>query len=95
MNDELKATVSNSSFIVHRFPALLRLFERRAFVVRGDAVVFVSPVAEVEQFAAFGTEWAIGIVLPLNGLVACRTLLHKALTTGKGEGTKGKGKSGV
>jgi hypothetical protein len=99
MNDEFKATVSQfivhrSSFIVHHF-VLSRLFERGAFVVRGDAVVFVSPVAEVEQFAAFGAEWAIRIVLPLDGLVACRTLLHKALTTGKGEGTKGKGKSGV
>ena len=76
-------------------PSLLRLFERGAFVVRGDAVVFVSPVAEVEQFAAFGAERAVGIVLPLDGFVACRTFLHKALTMGKGEGIKGKGKSGV
>jgi hypothetical protein len=82
----------NSSSLI---PRLLRLFERRALVVRGHAVVFISPVAEVEQFAAFGTERAMRVVLPFDGFVTGRTLLHKALTAGRGETGKGKGKSSV
>ena len=74
-------------------PRLLRLFERGAVVVRGDAIVFVSPVAEVEQFAAFGAERAIRVVSPLDWFVAGRTLFHKAFGQ-RGRG-KGKGKSSI
>jgi hypothetical protein len=81
-----------SSFIVHRFAALLGLFERGAFVVRGDAVIFVSPVAEVEQFAACGAEGAIRVVSPLDGLIAGWTLLHKTFWR-KGKGERGKAKA--
>ena len=69
---------------------MLRLFERGAFVVCGDTIVFVSPVAEVYQFATFGAERAVRVIFPLDVLFAFRAL-HKELTTGKGKGVKGKG----
>lgn len=83
-------TAFSSSFIVHCFRALLCLFERGAFVVCGDTVVFVSPVAEVDQFAALGAERAVRVIFPLDGLFASWAFLHKALTTGKGKWVKGK-----
>src|ERR1041384_5343051 len=52
------------------------LFSRRAFVLRGHAIVFVGPMAEVYELAAFGAERAVRIVGPLDGLVTGRTALH-------------------
>ncbi len=69
-----RRTTFHSSFIL-RF-ALLHLFERGAFVVGGDAIVFVSPVAEVYQLAAFGTERAVRVIFPPDWLFAFRAF-HK------------------
>ena len=43
----------------------------------GHAVLFVGPAAKIYQLAAFGTERAMWVVFPLDGLTAGRTL-HKA-----------------
>ena len=40
----------------------------------GNAVLVVDPAPQVNQLAVFGTERAIGIILPLDGLVAVWTL---------------------
>src|SRR5687767_10948610 len=77
-----------SPLVGHRFAVLPGVFERGAFVVCGNAIVFVSPVAEVNQLAAFGTEGAMRVVFHLDGFVAVRTLLlHKTF----GERERGKG----
>jgi len=72
---------------------LLRLSEHGAFLVGGDTIVFVSPVAEVYQLAAFGTERTVRVIFPLDGLFAFRTL-HKAFWE-RGKRERGKGKSSV
>ena len=70
---------------------MLSLFEHGAFVMGGDAIVFVSPVAEVNQLAAFGTERAVRVIFPLDGLFAFRAF-HKALTNGEGRRKRGRPK---
>jgi hypothetical protein len=53
MRNERRVSGFNASFVIHHSSSfiirffVLCLFERRAFIVRGDAVVFVGPVAEV------------------------------------------------
>jgi hypothetical protein len=75
MKDEFQGLIHRSSFIICF--CVLCLFERGAFVLCGDTVVFVSPVAEVNQFAAFGAERAVRVIFPLDGLFASRAL-HKS-----------------
>jgi hypothetical protein len=93
-NEKVWLLVNCPAFINDCF-ALLRFFERRTLVVGGHAIVFVSPVAEVEQFAAFGAERAKRIVLPLDGFIAGWTLLHKAFSMRRKGAGNGKGKSSV
>jgi hypothetical protein len=41
------------------------------------AILFTNPLAEIYKLAAFRTERPKGIILPLNRLVAGRTLFHE------------------
>jgi hypothetical protein len=77
-------------FFVRPGALLADLFGRWAFFVRGHAIIFVSPVAEVYELATFGAERTMRIVRPLDGLVADRTLLHKNLMAKRRKGGRGK-----
>jgi hypothetical protein len=95
MVNGLKTVLHHSPFTIYHLPHFFLIhcfvFERGAFVLRGDAIVLVRPVAEVDQFAAFGAKGTMRIIAPLDGLVAVRTLLHKTFRErggGKGERQK-------
>jgi hypothetical protein len=83
--EKISRLVHRSAFIIHCFRIMLRLFKRGEFVVCGDTIVFVSPVAEVDEFAAFGAERAVRVIFPLDGLFAFRAL-HKHHGRGKENG---------
>jgi hypothetical protein len=67
-------------FFIPHPSALIPDFLGRRF--GGHAIFFVSPAAKVYQLAAFGTERAVWIILPLGGFATGRTL-HKVKGKGK------------
>jgi hypothetical protein len=63
-------------FIPHT-AAFIPVLHRRGF--GGHAIFFISPAAKVYQLAAFGTERAVRIVLPLGGFTTVRTSHNEKL----------------
>ena len=53
----------------------VRLFDSNR--LSRHAILFAHPLAEIDKFAAFRTEGPKGIILPLDLLVAGRTLFHE------------------
>jgi hypothetical protein len=57
---------------------VLSIFRERR-VLGGHTVFLVGPLAKVYELASFGTERAVGIILPLGGLTTGWTLHRKKL----------------
>ena len=66
-------------FVLSGKLALLNAFDRGRGFRRRHAVIFVGPVAEVDELATLRAERAVWIIFPSDGLFADRTLHKKTI----------------